>query len=145
MREPCAIHDLGDAKPLRALRAQQSRGGRQDGLPVYFPSKEHGAEGFAPFVSGYLSTRHLDEVEAGCPIAATLSDVPRQPQAVRRAFAEGVKAYLEAASTGQNRQTAIARLAGMIGALALARAVAPEDRALAEEILQAARQIEGAP
>lgn len=98
-----------------------------------------GAAGFGPFVSGYLSTGHLDEVEAGCPIAATVSEIPRQPPTVRAAFAAGMKTYLESASTGQDRQTAMARLAGMIGALAIARAVAAEDRALAEEILEAVR------
>lgn len=134
------------------------------GFYGYFPSKEHlaaeavteamaqaaayaegtiCAHGFGQFVCGYLSADHLYEVEGGCPIAAVVSEMGRQPPAVRAAFAAGMKAYLAAASTGQDRMTAIARLAGMIGALALARAVAADDKALAEEILQAARQCGG--
>ena len=135
------------------------------GFYGYFPSKEglaaetvakaleeaaayaEGAiesQGFDPFVCGYLSTQHLDGVEAGCPIASTVSEISRQPQPVRAAFAAGMKTFLESASAGQDRKTAIARLAGMIGALALARAVAAEDRTLAEEILEAVRQSPGA-
>jgi TetR/AcrR family transcriptional repressor of nem operon len=93
--------------------------------------------GFDSFVRAYLSPEHLAEVEDGCPIAATVSEMARQPQVVRAAFASGMKAYLDGASAGQDRNAAISRLAGMIGALAVARAVAAEDRGLAEEILSA--------
>lgn len=96
--------------------------------------------GFDALLNGYLSVGHLDHVAGGCPIASTVSEIARQPQPVRAAFAAGMKTYLQAASTGQDRTKAIARLAGMIGALALARALAAEDRALAEEIMAAVRQ-----
>lgn len=131
------------------------------GFYGYFPSKEQLAAetvaqalaeatsyagsavddaGFEAFLCGYLSTPHLDDVEAGCPIAATLSDIPRQPQAVRAAFAAGMENYLKATTKGHDRQTALARLTAMIGALALARALQGEDRPLAEEILAAVRE-----
>lgn len=130
------------------------------GFYGYFPSKEHlaaeavgeamaqtaayaeraiGTEGFDPFVIEYLSVGHLGEIEAGCPIAATVSEMSRQPEPVRAAFAAGMRTYLQTASSGQDRKTAIARLTAMIGAMALARAVASEDQALAEEILDAVR------
>ena len=87
----------------------------------------------------YLDRKHLKEVANGCPIAATLSEIARQPQTVREAFAAGLRTYLDAASRGEDRKSALAYLAGMIGALALARAVSGEDKALAEEIMAAAR------
>lgn len=135
------------------------------GFYGYFPSREHLAaeavgeamaqtaayaerairsEGFIPFLCAYLSERHLDEVEAGCPIAATVSEIARQPQPVRAAFADGMKNYLEVIAAGQDRNIAIARVAAKIGALALARALVTEDQALAEEILEAVRKEAGA-
>jgi TetR/AcrR family transcriptional repressor of nem operon len=93
--------------------------------------------GFDGFMQGYLSAGHLDAVAEGCPIAATASDIPRQPAALRAAFAAGLRDYLDLGSAGQDRAAALARLSGMIGALILARAVAGDDRALALEILAA--------
>lgn len=96
-----------------------------------------GLEGFA---KQYLDPAHLEEVAHGCPIAAIATEVPRQPGPVQDAFAKGLRDYLETGvPEGVDRAAALARHCGLIGALILARAVADKDRALAEELLRAAR------
>jgi AcrR family transcriptional regulator len=95
----------------------------------------------------YLSLGHVENPEKGCVIAALAAESPRQAKPVRRAFAEIVRAFLRsldaklrpAAPEGSEASDDALRLAStMVGALVLARAV--DDRALAERILQAARQ-----
>ena len=96
-----------------------------------------GLEGFA---QQYLDKAHLEDVARGCPIAATATDIPRQPDPIRAAFAKGLRDYLGAGiPEGADRAVALSRHCGLIGALILARAVADEDRALAEELLLAAQ------
>jgi TetR/AcrR family transcriptional repressor of nem operon len=96
------------------------------------------AGGMDGFAAQYLHTGHLDAVGEGCPIAATATEIPRQPAPVRAAFARGLRAYLDTSNAeGTDRSAALARMSALIGALILARAVADEDRALAEELLEA--------
>jgi len=104
-------------------------------------SKAAANGGLDGFAARYLSAGHLDEIAEGCAIAATATDIPRQAAQVREAFAKGLRDYFAAGSpAGADRAEALARLSGLIGALILARAVASEDRALAEELLDAARE-----
>jgi TetR/AcrR family transcriptional repressor of nem operon len=95
-------------------------------------------------VSRYLSPKHRANRGDGCVIAALGSDMPRQGKEVRRALTAHVRAQIDRLAgwtDGPNamtqRQRAIATLAGMVGALILARAV--EDAALSDEILAAGR------
>jgi TetR/AcrR family transcriptional repressor of nem operon len=95
-------------------------------------------------VKNYLSPRHRDDPGRGCLLAALGSDVPRQPRPVRRAFTEGLRHRVEVLkqlmpgrSPAAKRQKALATLAGLVGALTLARAV--DDAQLSEEILEAAK------
>ena len=94
-------------------------------------------------VRKYLSPRHRDEPGRGCLIAALGSEVARQPQAVRRTFTEGLRLRVDALrrvipgrSEAARRRKALATMAGLIGALTLARAV--DDPKLSDEILEAA-------
>ena len=94
----------------------------------------------------YLTTRHRDDAGHGCLLAALGSDVARQPRSVRRAFTEGfrlrvdaVKHLMPGRSAAAKRQTALALLAGLVGALTLARAV--DDPQLSDEILEAATAV----
>jgi TetR/AcrR family transcriptional regulator, transcriptional repressor for nem operon len=97
-------------------------------------------------VSGYLSPQHRANRNNGCVIAALGSDMARQGKQVRRALTASVRAEIDRLAgwtDGSNavarRQVAIATLAGMVGALILARAV--EDVALSDEILAAGRTV----
>lgn len=78
----------------------------------------------------YLSRAHRDAPAAGCPLPALASDMARQPAAVRRAYTEGARNALSRIQELAPRTDSGARLAllaGMVGALAIARAVSDEE------------------
>jgi TetR/AcrR family transcriptional repressor of nem operon len=106
----------------------------------------------ADYVGSYLSPSHRDHVADGCLIAALAGDVARQGNSVRDRLTEHLPAALDRLTTcmtdddpAARRTQAIATLAGMVGALVLARAVS--DPALSDEILATAAQVlgQGAP
>ena len=98
-------------------------------------------------VSGYLSPEHRANRENGCMIAALGSDMTRQGKGVRRALTADVRAQIDrlagwtdGPNAAARRRRAVATLAGMVGALILARAV--EDPALSQmSILAAGRTV----
>jgi TetR/AcrR family transcriptional repressor of nem operon len=101
-------------------------------------------EAFAAYVDHYLSLETRDNPGRSCPIATLGQDVVRQDGDVKSAFAQGLRAYLEAfagalsepnGNLESRRARAIASLAALIGGLVMARAVAGEDEALSQEIL----------
>jgi TetR/AcrR family transcriptional regulator, transcriptional repressor for nem operon len=101
-------------------------------------------------VSGYLSGRHHADRANGCAIAALGGDIVRQGEGVRGALTASVRGQLDRLSrllrsgtAASRRRRAITTLAGMVGALTLARAV--NDPALSKEILEAARDAFGGP
>jgi len=103
------------------------------------------AEGLAQYFDRYLSARHRDRRDRGCPLAALSADLARLPAAARRRVETGVREatraiaeLLRVLGREQPEQLAASILAELVGALALARAV--PSVALSEEILGAARQ-----
>jgi TetR/AcrR family transcriptional repressor of nem operon len=101
-------------------------------------------------VSSYLSPRHCADRGDGCAIAALGADIAREDNAVRRTLTthirsqfERIAQLLKGGTAAQRRKRAIATLAGMVGAMTLARAV--DDPTLSNEILAAARGLFGAP
>lgn len=95
-------------------------------------------------VAGYLSDRHLADRAGGCAIAALGADLARQGDAARQSLTTHVRAQLDRfirllkkGPKARRRRRAIATLAGMVGALTLARAV--DNPALSREILAATR------
>jgi TetR/AcrR family transcriptional regulator, transcriptional repressor for nem operon len=100
------------------------------------------------FAASYLSGRHRDDRGGGCVIAALGSDIARQGPGVRRELTRYVReqvdrlaGWIGRRSAATRRQQAIATLAGLVGALMLARAV--DDPALSDEILAAGRAAHG--
>jgi len=100
------------------------------------------APAIADVVRNYLSPRHRDDPGHGCLFAALGSDVVRQPRSVRHAFTEGLRKRVDmirdlmpGRSAAARRKKAIATMAGLIGALVLARAV--DDPEMSNEILEA--------
>jgi TetR/AcrR family transcriptional repressor of nem operon len=93
----------------------------------------------------YLSGRHRDGIGNGCVYAALAADVARQENpALRHSFTEGLRSLIDVLARAvpgrtkaSRRERALARLAGMVGALILARAV--DDAGLSDEILATAR------
>jgi len=78
---------------------------------------------------GYLSKAHRDAPAAGCPLPALASEMARQPAAVRSAYTKGMRdalARIREVAPDLDSTTRLALVAGMVGALALARAVGDE-------------------
>jgi TetR/AcrR family transcriptional repressor of nem operon len=106
---------------------------------------------FARQIKYYLSTNHRDDIENSCAVACLAPDARRLSEAAQAGYAHGLHAALnQLASIVENdptlraaqespRERAIALYAQMVGALMLSRAVLSADRALADEILSAAR------
>jgi TetR/AcrR family transcriptional regulator, transcriptional repressor for nem operon len=97
---------------------------------------------YAALLDHYLTARHRDEPGRGCSFAALGNDAARSGAVVRKAFAEGLEPLLDiltSATPGRSkaarRRKAVAAMAGLVGALTLARAVG--DAALSDEILEA--------
>lgn len=140
------------------------------GLYAHFKSKEelaaeafkYGFEGnmartraaerhpkFEDYVEGLLSTRMRDDVEQGCPMAASASEIGRQGNAVSISFTDAFKqqvALLDASleksiSAAERRRLALAAVAAEIGGVAVSRAVAKADPKLADEVLRAVRKV----
>ena len=101
----------------------------------------------ADFVSDYLSESHFADRANGCVLAALGGDVARRGEGVRSGVTSYVRTALEwlaglcRGTPAARRRRAITTLAGVVGALTLARAV--EDPVLSDEILSTARQVFG--
>jgi TetR/AcrR family transcriptional repressor of nem operon len=97
--------------------------------------------GLQTMIRDYLSPRHRDRPDDGCPTAALVAEVARHPKATRDAFTAKVSTFIEliatqidAGSTAARRRNAVAIYGLMVGTLQLARAV--NDKKLSGEILE---------
>ena len=108
--------------------------------------------GLSTMIGDYLSARHRDDPGRGCPTAAMVAEVAREPAATRATFTGRVKAIIariaarvKGPSAEQREADALAIYALMVGALQLSRAV--DDIKLSDRILQscaaAARRLAG--
>jgi len=105
----------------------------------------HGpAEGLVRYIDFYLSPRHRDARGTGCPLPALSADLPRLGPEARARYGAGVATLTERltdpiARLGRAPAPALAAsvVAELVGALALARAVA--DPAQSDAILAASR------
>jgi TetR/AcrR family transcriptional repressor of nem operon len=103
------------------------------------------ASGLAAFIDHYLTTRHRDHRQKGCPLPSLSGDLARMPAVARKRFEAGAQRLIKAIadvlrSLGRPEPDALAAslVAEMVGALALSRAVAKED--VSASILEAARR-----
>lgn len=90
----------------------------------------------------YLSKEHLENIEAGCPISALGSEMPRQSPEVRRAATLRIKEMIDLVARqmpdwGQSsaHERALVTVSMMVGTLILARAV--DDSALSDALCNA--------
>jgi len=93
----------------------------------------------------YLSPHHRDEPGRGCVFAALGADAARSGPPVHDAFAAGLEPLIDLlakSATGSTkaarRRKGVAAMAGLVGALLLARAIGK--RELSDEILDATRR-----
>src|SRR5271170_7001164 len=100
---------------------------------------------YATLLSRYLSPRHRDEPGRGCVFAALGADAARSGQLVHDAFAAGLEPLIDllaksapGSTRAARRRKGVAAMAGLVGALLLARAIGK--RELSDEILDATRR-----
>jgi AcrR family transcriptional regulator len=101
-----------------------------------------GASALRALVEAYLSDSHLGAVENGCPVAALVSEMPRQAPEVRAAAAQRVRGLVSlverALPVGTEAGRAVAIASQLVGALQLARALG--DNAEGRAVLAASRR-----
>jgi len=102
------------------------------------------AEALAAYVDFYLSGRHRDARDRGCPLPALSGDVARMPASARARFGEGaarlrsaIAGLLKAMGRADAETLAASAIAEMVGAIALARAT--DDAAGSDAILASTR------
>ena len=104
--------------------------------------KHVAAGGINAAVDDYLSPAHRDSATPICPFAAFGSELRHAGDETKAAAANALEALFttlaEGSTNAQARSNAIVLLATMVGAMTLARAV--PDKAIADEILDSARQ-----
>jgi TetR/AcrR family transcriptional regulator, transcriptional repressor for nem operon len=104
----------------------------------------------------YVSRHHRDVPAEGCAMPALAAEVARESDEVRGAFTgamedfvTGLEAYVPGETPDARRDAALALTAGMVGAVALARAL--DDPEMSDRILLATRRfytaalVDGAP
>lgn len=88
-----------------------------------------GASTFRALVESYLSDRHLDAVELGCPVAALASEMSRQNEQVRQASRERVNQFIQAVQQALPADvpagSAFVIVSALVGTLQLARVLGP--------------------
>ena len=104
--------------------------------------RARGASGFRAMVESYLSDAHLSGTEAGCPVAALVSEMPRQTSELREASARRVDGVVEMVRRTlpepHASEQAMVIASTLVGALQLARALGPNAKGKA--VLAAVRK-----
>ena len=104
--------------------------------------RREGAKWPMSFANFYLSSRHRDSVERGCPMPALAADVARVDPRARDVFEKHLRRRLAAVGAGlgassDDNSKAIATVALCLGGLMLARAV--KDTTFSDQILESCR------
>jgi TetR/AcrR family transcriptional repressor of nem operon len=111
-----------------------------------FASARSSKKGFETVITEYLSPAYRDSPTGGCPAAALPADAARNGKEVQAAFAQGIESYLDIfagrmdGNEQEARQQAIELLSGLVGALALSRAVKKSNPKLSDELLNSTRK-----
>ncbi|MES2817717.1 MAG: TetR/AcrR family transcriptional regulator [Pseudomonadota bacterium] len=96
------------------------------------------AERRALMAAFYLSRKHRDAQDRGCPLPSSLPELSRLPEGFRQVLAQHLELLTaELAGSPEEASKVLADLALMVGGLALARALGPGD--LSDRILRAAK------
>jgi AcrR family transcriptional regulator len=91
-------------------------------------------------IRDYLNLDHVNDCANGCPSAALLPEIARQPAPARQAYEDGLQSYicefarLLSGDKKKAHATALTMFALMVGTLQIARAVV--GRGLAEETIE---------
>lgn len=101
-------------------------------------------EALRDYIDSYLSERHAEARDRGCPVAALGSDLPRLDDAARKAFADGMeaqhqrlRAFFDAMGVEDPDDSARSLRSELLGALLSARLV---DASARKSVLEASRR-----
>ncbi len=138
----------GQFKSKDALAAEACRDAFAKGAAAWVQLGEGAPDALLAYLDAYLSDAHVRDVGTGCLMAACVSEVRRQAPAIGEAFAGGFETMVELVQRALPTSTppacartrALALVSAMVGSVALARALAQSDPALAAEIVAAARE-----
>ncbi|WP_233838540.1 TetR/AcrR family transcriptional regulator [Paraburkholderia sp. ZP32-5] len=104
--------------------------------------------GLSALLDSYVSVRHRNQIDSGCPFAAIGTELTRADDAIRDVATDGflklvhlVAAQLTGATEEPRKRRALATAASMVGALMMSRVVS--DSTLSEEILDSVRELLG--
>ncbi len=107
-------------------------------------SKLGPADGLKRYIGRYLSSVHVKEPGAGCPVAGFGADAARAGPAVRKTFADRIRKQIDKLATAfdgsaaERQAKAASAFATLVGAVVIARAVG--EGKLASEVLSACRE-----
>lgn len=132
-----------DSREAMLAEAADRAGAETVGTLEEFAASAPREEAYRTLLKTYLSRKHVELVETGCPVAALGSEMPRQAPDVRHAATRRIKDMIELVaryapdgSSEAGRRRALTTTATMIGSLILSRAV--DDPQLADDMLAAA-------
>ena len=137
----------GQFKSKDVLAAEAVRKAFEDGAAVWNELRDSAPDALSAYLDVYLSETHLTDVGSGCVVAACLSEVRRQDNAIGAAFTEGFSTMVElmqhalpsATPPEKARRRALTLISALVGSVAMARAVEATDPGLAREIISAVR------
>ena len=138
----------GQFKSKDALAREAACKALADGVANWRELREAMPDPLSAYLDAYLCKSHVKDAGSGCPLAACISDVPRQDQSIRAVFAEGFRdlveliedALPEGTSKDVARRRALTLVSAMVGSVAMARALEKTDPDLSREITTAARE-----
>jgi TetR/AcrR family transcriptional regulator, transcriptional repressor for nem operon len=138
----------GKFKSKDQLTAEALGEALKEGAAFVQQLREHTDDAIGAYLDAYVSQSHVKDAGSGCMIAACISDICRQNDAIGKVFADGLRRLLEKiqgafpeempAEVAHDR--AIALLSAMVGSVAIARAVEATDPSLSRDVITAARK-----
>lgn len=138
----------GQFRSKDALVAEAIRKAFAEGMEVWKTLRGSDPRALEGLLDTYLSEAHTNDPGTGCALAACVSEIRRQDAGITAAYAEGFRQLAETVRQvlpgdvppEEARNRAIALLSGMVGSVAIARALAKADPALAKSVLVAGRE-----
>jgi TetR/AcrR family transcriptional regulator, transcriptional repressor for nem operon len=137
----------GQFKSKDALAAEAIRKSFAEGAANWRELWAKGPDPLSTLLDAYLCEAHAEDPGTGCALAACVSEIARQVPAIGAVYAEGfreladiVQQMLPEAPPDEVRSRAFALLSGMVGSLAIARALEKADPELSCDVLAAARE-----
>lgn len=125
----------------KELLAQALAKALEDGEERAKVSNGGAPRNYPTLVRSYLSRTHRDSREAGCAIAALVSDAGRAEEDIRAVMGRRIEQYLAGIAEAlgdEDEERAMVALSTLVGALALARVVG--DARKSDAVLRAARE-----